>query len=1400
MPGDVVGTAYVTIRALTAGIAKDIEDGVKKGAADADTESAGKAAGADFAKGYGKGTEKSVSKQVEKSVSKSSGDSGVQNASNKVGRSIFKNILDGLGKDKKKINTVFKDIGHTALSAFQFPKGKLDWIGVLGVPMLGGAVQVAMASLGTLTAALGQLVFASAGAGVAVGGMFAALGVGVLPIILAFKSSGAAAEEFKAAMSGLTKPFQEIGEATINTLGPGLLAAVENFKKFIPLMSQFGSGQGEIVGNMAHVTSAILTSTESMGLWREGLGRVQTVFKNLTPGVAGLASALPTLFASTMPIAQRFSESLGKMGKEFGDFIRETGKGDLTKTFQGWYEAAAQVFRTLGNVALGLMRILKIGAEDSGQSMFDKFEEFSQKFDNWTKSVKGNTAITDFFRRSRDVMGAVGDILGDIGKALFGPIKGAASSTSVIGTLDSIREKWIPPLTQIIEQIRTAGQLSFDNIIDEIGRFLDILAENPQLVSTALSSLSINMGVFTAALKILNTVLGSGVGKKLFEFLGPLIPLVVLANKMKIGKLAKDLFGLAKSLDVKIAARGAAPALQNVQGQLQGMGDEMDNTKKKGGAFQTAMGVMAAGVGGFMAGMAKDAKGAVAGIGVSLAGIGMAFATGGWVGAGVAAVTAGVGFIVGRWKRGQEEAKAAAKATEAMYREIGESQKRALQGAFDEVGTTALSRRSEVGLKAFKTMLSDNTKGADTFARAFGVSMEQTAQAMEKPIKEFSKWTEEVRHNRIADVLRGDKQAWAVWGDDAKAAGEKVAKFMNANHTSMLEATAATGVYSDKSAAALESLGKQLASGAISWDEYVAAAKKAGVSTQELARGTTMMKKEINAAMLASESGAFLKKLPADLQAAGAKWTAEMRVEQAWIDHQEAMKPAAQKQVEALGEVKKRVDEVAEAYYQAKFAAEDFAAQQAGGMLGIAENLKQQFGAPKEGQEGLDMSLLENQFKVQQLTAESGKSFSTLLSNQVQQIAKVGGSYQDLLDWQTETRNNMKLMLTQAGVPMSPAIIEQINKVTDIDPEVVATIDIRNEVNGVPKTVEQATEEQGKFNNILKMSGKEYTTELANFTKANGKLTPLQQQQVTMRQFNRDLAGLNGTEALTNARHFVYENTKGMSQEEVNKWAGNLGVTLRDVDKTKAATKTAHDVAENTKKKATKNIISEARDMQTKLQNLDKTHAGTSTTQGSKENNVPRPMPLISEGAWGLWGALGNLGGTNAASSSNTSIQENGVQKASSEITANLGGIVTKLETLNGKTFRTTYLLNTIATVNMATGQAPGGRFDLGGGVPQAEGGYFNKATSVIVGEAGAEIILPITDQKRSMQLLTKFAPGLMGSKLDRMVLGPGGSSTSGTTGSVTGLNIENATFQSGTDADLVAARIRSSLRTMGVT
>ena len=882
--------------------------------------------------------------------------------------------------------------------------------------------------------------------------------------------------------------------------------------------------------------------------------------------------------------------------------------------------------------------------------------------------------------------------------------------------------------------------------------------------------------------------------RALVEFIGPLIPLVVLANKMKIGKLATDLFGLAKSLDVKIAGRGAAPALQNVQGQLQGMGTEMDATKQKGGAFQTAMGVMAAGVGGFMAGMAKDAKGAVAGIAVSLTGIGIAFAQGGWIGAGVAAVAAGVGFVVGRWKRGQEEAKAEARATEKLYKEIGESQKRALQGAFEDVGTTALTRRDDVGLKAFQTMLKDGTKGADTFAKAFGVSMEETASAMEQPIGKFEEWTVEVRHNRIADVLRGDKDAWAVWGDDAEAAGHKVANFMSSTSDTIK-------LSSGKTHSALVELGAQLESGAISWSEYAAKAKAAGVEQEVLARGSVMMTKEINAAMLASESGAFLDTLPTKLKAAGDAYMTERQVEQAYIDHQEAMKPASQKTVESLQKIKAKVDEIAEAYYNAMFAHEDFLATQAGGALGISEELKKLYGAPKEGQEGIDQTQLKGQLEAQVAVAGAGKKFSEMLAGQVVAIGDAGGSYQDLLDWQGQVREDQKLLLQQAGVPLTPKIIEQINSVTSITPEAIIKLDVRSLINGVPRNLQQLAEEQVKFEEILKMSdGKEYTTALANFTKANGVLTPLQNQQLFVREFNQSLAGMNGKVAQTQANHFVTENTKGMSQQEISAWATKHGISLKNIDKAEAATKTTQTTTENGVKKGSPKLSAETRDLQEKIHGLNHSTATTKTTHGSSENSGKKPMTGIAGGAGALYGALGTLNNTNAGSSSNTETTENGRRNAAWAITDGLGGIWDGVDRLDGKNAHSTVTLDLI---DNASGQI---RLiaDMFG---FAEGGYVNKPTAALIGEAGPEIVLPITDTARSMQLLTRYAPELVGATagtgLDRIVLGPGGTSKSSTnkaTGSVTGLNIENATFQDGTDADLVAARIRSSLRLLGVT
>jgi hypothetical protein len=330
--------------------------------------------------------------------------------------------------------------------------------------------------------------------------------------------------------------------------------------------------------------------------------------------------------------------------------------------------------------------------------------------------------------------------------------------------------------------------------------------------------------------------------------------------------------------------------------------------------------------------------------------------------------------------------------------------------------------------------------------------------------------------------------------------------------------------------------------------------------------------------------------------------------------------------------------------------------------------------------------------------------------------------------------------------------------------------------------------------------------------------------------------------------HWVQENTKGMSQAEISDWAKKHGIALKNLDKARAATNTAHTAAENKvrkstpsmvldakahktglntlngtraatntthaatengKKKATPTLSAEARDLKDKIGGLHNTKAATSTAHHAAENGVPKHTPTMSAEARDLKDKLaggGGLNGTSAAASAAVSSYENGGQMGLSDIDAHISDLVTQLDALNNKKAYATLQFDLVDNVTgqltmslaaaehkIAAAQAKG-----------AEGGYFTKPTNMLIGEAGPEVLLPLRDQARSMQLLTRYAPELIRGPdaLDTAVLRPKGSksTTATTNGPVTGLNIENAVFQDGTDADLVAARMRSSLRLLGVT
>ena len=96
-----------------------------------------------------------------------------------------------------------------------------------------------------------------------------------------------------------------------------------------------------------------------------------------------------------------------------------------------------------------------------------------------------------------------------------------------------------------------------------------------------------------------------------------------------------------------------------------------------------------------------------------------------------------------------------------------------------------------------------------------------------------------------------------------------------------------------------------------------------------------------------------------------------------------------------------------------------------------------------------------------------------------------------------------------------------------------------------------------------------------------------------------------------------------------------------------------------------------------------------------------------------------------------------------------------------------------------------------------AMGGVFNAPTRMIIGEAGAEALIPLTRPTRAMALMQQS--GLDKLVMSSMVMAPTGTTGTSEVGSTRSLvHIENATFVEPTDIDVLIAEIRLAYSVMG--
>ena len=399
---ELIGTAYVRIRAITAGLGKDISDGIDKGVKDAgpDIDKSGQEVGDRMGEGAGKG----FGDRFGDDVSDGLDSPEIKKAAEKSGGDTSKSYRKGVEDENKRKNPFASFAQSLSKLGSSLKMPRIAWGALFSPQILGGIASAIGAALAGVTSALGFLVTAAAGAGVALGGIAAAAIPGLGVLVAALKANTEEMAAFKKEAADLAEPWIDVARATQRTLLPGLLDAMSTMTHLIPLFAEFGEVIGQIGGDFARMAAATLVSERNMN----ALGRIledSTGFftEMQAAGLAVVDTILP-LFAEMTPLATQFAASLRGMAERFRDFVvAGFESGTLGDTFQTWYDRLAQVGRILADLAVGLWNVFSVGA-DASTNLFDSIEKTAQAFRDWTSSIEGKNRLAQWFEDAKPLM------------------------------------------------------------------------------------------------------------------------------------------------------------------------------------------------------------------------------------------------------------------------------------------------------------------------------------------------------------------------------------------------------------------------------------------------------------------------------------------------------------------------------------------------------------------------------------------------------------------------------------------------------------------------------------------------------------------------------------------------------------------------------------------------------------------------------------------------------------------------------------------------------------------------------------------------------------------------------------------------------------------------------------
>lgn len=481
---------------------------------------------------------------------------------------------DGTGRSLRRLGSGAADAGAAMKIVSSILIGiKLPAIAG-GLSLIASALTALTAGAVALTSQLGPLVGVLAGipalavSFVSLKVAFSAISKGIAPALDAINKFGAGSQEAADAMAAVKGPglgfvqafasmrgaIDKFNKAVANAALPGLTQALLKIKPLITALQTPFVKLGEVIGNFANDFAQMITRgpfAKDLGII---LARNNKLVDTFGKAILRLVSFIRTIAVVAGPMVQ----ALGDMILQFFKFIdlaaksgRETGR--LAAFFQNTLRTMTAWGHALRDLGVGLYNVF-VGGSKQGRSLLRSFQRITAEFAAWSGSLRGQNAISQFFKDARPALRQTGKLIGAVFLA-FGEL---GTDSNIAPLIKSLRKDLLPAILDLVQGINENGLgQALINLAVAFLRVVNVLSFNPFITV---------IGGLTAFIGTVAKAAGS------VPILGDIVAvLLAIRTASKIASLAGSATGIAQ-LGNAISAIGPAGKAgeRGIKGFLQG--------------------------------------------------------------------------------------------------------------------------------------------------------------------------------------------------------------------------------------------------------------------------------------------------------------------------------------------------------------------------------------------------------------------------------------------------------------------------------------------------------------------------------------------------------------------------------------------------------------------------------------------------------------------------------------------------------------------------------------------------------------------------------------------------------------------------------------------------------------